>query len=1056
MKFIPQFAIKRPASMIVLMVAILIMGYMNFSRLPVDLLPDMDLPIAAIIATYQGAAPEAVEDQVTKVLESAVGTVGGIDTLTSVSSSNSSIVITQFKYGTNMDDAMMSIRDNVSRVESALPDGVKPMIIKFDPNMIPIIQFTLGGDYTLAELQSIVEDKFESRISRIPEVASVTITGGREREITIDIDPVKAANYGLSLSQIATFLQQENYNLSSGNLSYGERKYIVRGLQRFESLQDIENVALTTSTGNRIFLKDVAVVESSYKETTQITRVDGEYAVGIHCQKEADSNTVTACNAVKAEIDKILAENNLDDLEVNIVLDQSDYIKRSINSTGRMMLEGGILAVLIILFFLRNLSSTLIVAISIPMSIVATFIVMYYSGSTVNMITLGGLALGIGRIVDDSIVVFENIYRHRADLGESAFEAALNGTVEVGGAVIACTLTLMAVFIPIGLTEGIAGIMFKPLATTIAVAIFCSLVVSLTIVPFLASRILTDQAMAKSELGSGWVRRRVDGLGSFLANLDNAYQRLIRWALGHRKIVIAATTLLMVAALAMTPMVGAEFMPASDAGTVAVTIEADKGTSITDMEQLTILAENELMQHPLVETVFVSIGSTGMMSMNSSVNVATISVTLINLTERRGHSSTQVADELGKALSDKISGVKISASASSGMGGMSSGSSINISIRGDDLATLRNIAQDVEDVVKQVPGTREVSSSLSDGDPEVQVRINRQRAADFGFTPRQISNEVRNAIDGMVVSKYQEEGKEIDIRLINRQGAAKDMDTLTGLKILTSAGVGVPLSDLAVFELTRGPVSISRINQVRQASISGDILNRDLNSVMTDIRTQLDIMPLPAGYEIVYTGQNQQMMESFSSLLMALLLAIMLVYVVLVILYESFFDPFVIFFSIPTAFVGVVLSLVITGRTFSVNSFIGVIMLVGIVVANAILFIDYLKQQRAKGMERNEAIILTGGTRLRPILMVSFCTMLAMLPMATGLAEGSELNSPLATVVIGGLLVSTFVTLILVPVVYSIFDDIGEKFKARRERKRQEKESRQQKADNVTDSMVDA
>ncbi|MEN6461506.1 MAG: efflux RND transporter permease subunit, partial [Syntrophomonas sp.] len=679
----------------------------------------------------------------------------------------------------------------------------------------------------------------------------------------------------------------------------------------------------------------------------------------------------------------------------------------------------------IILLFLRNIRSTLIIGISIPLSIIATFIVMFYTGSTLNTITLGGLALGVGRMVDDSIVVFENIYRHRS-LGLSAREAALKGTAEVGGAVLAGTLTLIAVFLPIGLADGISGVLFKPLAFTICVAIGCSLLVALTIVPFMSSRMLTDAALVRKTSDKSTLGRLINRMGGWLDNLGEQYKVLLEWVLGHRRKVILGVTGIMILSLCMIPLVGAEFMPASDSGSISVTLEADRGSVIEDVDEITAAVEKILMKNPAVDVVFTSIGSTGQISMTTSgTNKATISVELIPKSERKGVD--QVAEEIRQSLKG-ISGVKKTVSVSSEMG-MSSGSAISIAVKGDDLDTLRKISKEIDSIVKKVPGTREVASSLEDGNPEVQIRINRQRAMDYGLTPVQISNEIKSAIDGKVASTYRTSGDEMDIRVTSKDKETSNMDTLTGLKIITAQGNSVSLSELASFELARGPVQIDRQDQARQATISCDLLNRDLKSVTKDIQAQVGKIQLPAGYTIEYGGQNEQMMESFSSLFLALLLAILLVYVVMVIQYESFFDPFIIMFSIPTAIIGVVLGLLATGRSFSVTAFIGIIMLAGIVVSNAIVYIDYLKKLRTSGMERNAAIVEAGRVRLRPILMTALATILAMLPMATGLGEGAETSAPLATVVIGGLVASTFVTLLLLPVVYSIFDDWGQKFK---------------------------
>jgi HAE1 family hydrophobic/amphiphilic exporter-1 len=1026
MRKIAQFSIKRPATIIILMAAIVIIGLMNLAKLPTDLLPEMDLPYAAVITSYTGAGPEEVEDQVTKPIENVVGTVANIDQIVSTSSANSSMVLIAFNFGTNMDAAMANIRDKVSMAEAALPDGAdKPRIMKMDINSMPIISLSINGkDLSLAQLQTIAEDKIEPRLSRISGVASVTITGGREREVKVAVDPVKAENYGLTLSQVVSFLSAENYNMSTGSIKYGERKYYARSLQEFESLNDIENVALTTATGNKIPLRDVAEITEDYKEIEQITRTNGSAAVGIHAQKETDANTVEACTAVKEEMEKIKTELG-GKVDVKIVMDQSDFINKSINSTAKTLIEGSILAIIIILLFLRNVRSTVIIGIAIPLSIIATFIVLYYNGSTLNTFTLGGLALGVGRMVDDSIVVFENIYRHRR-LGLSAKEAAIKGTGEVGGAVLAGTLTLVAVFLPIGLAEGISGILFKPLAFTICVAIACSLLVSVTMVPFMSSRMLTDAAMQRKTSDKSAVGRLVNRMGSWLDNLGERYKVILEWALGRRRTVIFGVTGLMIASLCLVPLIGAEFMPASDSGGISVSLEADKGSVIEDVDKITQVVEERLIQNPVVDVIFTSIGSSGQYSMNvASTNKATISVKLIPKNKRKGVD--QVAEEIRKSLYD-IPGVKKTVSVSSDSG-MSSGSALTVAVKGDDLNTLRQISREVEDIMKKVSGTREVTASMADGNPEVQIRINRQRAMDYGLSPIQISREIKNAINGTVATKYRLQGNEIDVRVTSIDKQNTDMDILKSLKILSAQGSSVSLSELASFELATGPVQISRDDQSRQATVSCDLLNRDLQSVTKDVQAQVGKIQLPVGYTIDYGGQNKEMMESFSSLFLALLLAILLVYVVMVVQYESFFDPFIIMFSIPTAIIGVILGLLVTGRSFSVTAFIGIIMLAGIVVSNAIVYIDYLKKLREEGMERNAAIIEAGRVRLRPILMTALATILAMMPMAIGLGEGGETSAPLATVVIGGLVASTFVTLLLIPVVYSIFDDWGQKLR---------------------------
>lgn len=1022
-----KFSVKRPVTITILVAVILITGFLTFSRMPLDLLPEMTLPVAAVISTYPGAGPEEVESQVTETLENVLNNVSNIKELHSTSSEGQSTILVLFEWETDMDTATLDVREKVAMVEKYLPDEVdKPMVVKMDPSMLPVIQLGLSGSHDLAQLQKIAEDVIEPRLSRIPEVSSVILTGGIEREIKVEVDPVKVENYGLSLSQVTGVLRAENFNMSGGKVEQGGREYFVRNLQQFESLEDIKNVAILTSNGNTVYLKDVATIIDGYKDNPQLTRVNGADAVGIHCLKQTDANTVTVSREVQKELEKIKQELG-GKIDVEVIFDQADFVEMSIKDTLRVIVEGALLAMLVLFIFLRSMRSTLIIFTSIPLAIIATFVVMYFNNSTINLITMGGLALGVGRIVDDSIVVFENIYRHRA-LGVSPMEAAVKGASEVGNAVIAATLTLIAVFVPVAMVEGITSILFRPLAMTVCVSVFASLIIALTIIPLLSSRMLTDKAMQKKE-NQGRITRMVERFGQWLDGLGEKYKRLLEKCLQRRRRVVIIVTVLMVASFAAIPLVGAEFMPSIDAGEISITIEADKGNKVIDTDEIVRQVEKHLQEIPEMKTVFTSVGSSANMAMESGTvgDQAAIHIKLCSKTERKRSVDT-VAEEIRQKLGD-VAGAKIQVSvmdATSSMGG-SSGGPINVQVRGDDMDILRELSDQVKDIICKVPGTREVVSSITDGKPEIQVKVDRQRAATYGLTPGQIASEVNNAMQGKVATRYKVEGEEIDVRVRYIPEGHDNIDYLSNLTILTPSGAVVRLGQVATFEMAQGPIQINRIDQVRRADISGYLLNRDLKSVMDDIQKQVDKINLPAGYTVEYGGENQDMMETFTNLALALLLAIILVYAVMAIQYESFFDPFVIMFSVPTAFIGVVLGLLLTGRSFSVPAFIGVIMLVGVVVSNAIVFVDYLKQMREKGMERNAAIIETGRVRLRPILMTAFATILAMIPLSLGISRGGEFQAPLATVVIGGLLVSTLVTLVLVPVIYSIFDDWGQK-----------------------------
>jgi HAE1 family hydrophobic/amphiphilic exporter-1 len=582
--------------MTILVSVVIILGFFTLSKLPLALYPDMKLPYAAVMTTYSGAGPEEVE-QVTKSLEGQINSLSNVKKIESYSMSGSSIMLVSFNWGTDMSSAINDIREKTSLIEKYLPDGVdKPMVVKMDVNMMPIIQTGVEakGNVSLAELQSIAEDEIKPRLERIPEVASVIITGGQEREVKVEVDPAKLESYGLTLAQISQYLQAENFNMSSGQVKTGQRKYYVRNLQEFESIDDIKDVNIVTTSGNSIRLADIATVTDGFKDDNQITRLNGGAAVGIHCQKQSDANTVTACEHIKAELDQVQKEMG-QKLDIKVVMDQSHYINQSINTVTRMILEGALLAVLILFLFLRNTRSTLIIFTAIPLSIIATFVLMYFNNDTLNIITLGGLALGLGRMVDDSIVVFENVYRHRS-LGLSPVDAAVTGASQVSNAVIASTLTILAVFLPVMfVTEGIASVIFKPLAVTVSFAILCSLMVALTVVPLMSSRMLTDAAMQKRETGTGWLATKISRLGNWIDNLGEQYQEIVKWSLSHRRTVVIAVTVLMIGSCALIPFIGAEFMPKMDSGEISISLEADKGNVMADTDRMIKTIEKNCM-----------------------------------------------------------------------------------------------------------------------------------------------------------------------------------------------------------------------------------------------------------------------------------------------------------------------------------------------------------------------------------------------------------------------------------------------------------------------------
>ncbi|HHW44242.1 MAG TPA: efflux RND transporter permease subunit [Desulfotomaculum sp.] len=1071
---ITDISIRRPMLVAVLVTVLLILGGVSLSRLAIDLWPEMNLPVAAVVTEYPGAGPEEVEQQVTKPLESVLATVNNLDTLQSTSSMGTSTVIIQFKWGTDMNYAALQVREKIDIIRQYLPAGSKaPMTFKMDPNMMPIMQLALSAEDP-RQLKQLADDIIQPRLERVTGVASVWSAGGYQREIHVLVDAVRLAGFGLTLNGVTQALQAENMNVSGGTVLEGRKDLLVRVTGEFKDLDQIRQVVVGVPGGSPVHLGDIARVEDGQKKVTQYSRVDGRPALTLFIQKQSGANTVQVAGEVKKALEDLKRE--LPGIHFQTVLDQSEYIERSIGHVVREILVGGFLAMLVMWLFLRNLRSTLIISTAIPVSIIGTFVLIYFNNMTLNLITMGGLALGVGLIVDDAIVVLENIYRHRQQ-GYGLVEAARTATDEVGGAVIASTLTTMAVFLPVIFVKGLAAQLFTPLALTVSFAIFTSLLVSLTVTPLMASRwlYLEEETAGPPAGGAGIPAGTAGGVeapateegtggppapvaggtpsgGSagrrqfwrrlyrvserWFEALNDAYRRLLEWALGHRRWVLIIVTVLFVLSVAAFPLVGFEFMPQMDQGQVNITLEMPRGTSLAETNRVATRIE-EMVRAPYVESIFTGVGFTGTQGMwgESNTDVAQITLDLVDK-KMRAVTAEQVAEDLRQKLKD-IPGAKIKVSAQEAAGGgMNTGAPVQIQVRGDDMDTLTRLGDQVAGLVRQVPGTREVNSSLQEGRPEVQVLVHRDRAANYGLSPAEVASTVRTAIDGTVATQYRTGGEEVDIRVQVASGEVSRLSELANLTILSPAGTRVPLSQVAEIKETRGPHTISREDQTRYVTVSAQLAGRDLGSVMKDIRAKIAGLSLPPGYTVEYGGEQKQMAETFGDLGLALVLAVVLVYLVMVAQFESALYPFIIMFSVPVTMVGVSFSLLITGRAFSVPAFIGVIMLVGIVVKNAIVFVDYVNILRRRGLERRAAILKAGPTRLRPILMTALTAILAMLPMALALGEGSEGQAPMATVVAGGLAFSTLITLVLVPVIYTILDDWKDRWSARRSGRR--------------------
>ena len=1018
-----SLSVKRPITVVMVTLIVIILGFVSLSKLPIDLLPEIKVPVAIVSTTYSGVGPQEIEELITRPLENAVATVSGIESISSTSSEGSSLIIVQFAFGTDMDNVALEMREKVDMVKGMLPnDASTPMVMKIDPNAQPIIQLALTDGDDLAKLQGIGEDGIKPKLERLAGVASVSVSGGYTNQIEIAINQEKLKGYGLTIDQLAQILRADNYSAPGGEVKKGAQKLTVRTTGEFKSVEDIKKLPISIPGGGNISLSDIATVAMKPKEENAISRTNGKRSINISIQKQSGTNTVAVAETVHQELEKLKKE--FPNIEMAIVMDQSTYIKDSINNVTKSALLGACLAVLILYLFLRNIRTTFIIGTAIPVSVIATFTLMYFNKVTLNLMTLGGLALGVGMLVDNAIVVLENIYRFRQE-GYSRTDAAVKGAQEVGMAVVASTLTTVAVFLPIVFVEGITSTIFKELALTVSMSLGASLVVSLTLVPMLSSKFLkVDEMQGKAHRGRfRFFDFLYDAFDKALSSIERAYKKLLTGALNHRKSTVLLALIIFAGSMGSIAAVGAEFFPASDEGQFSISISLPYGYGLDHTKEMVTEIEGMLENIEEIETVFSNMGASGNRFGNRGANRATVNVVLKAL-GARNRETVEIADQVRNMVKD-IPGAKINVEVSSSSMSFSGGTPVDITIKGDDLETLKKIGDDLKGIVMSVEGTREVKNSIAEGIPEIEIQVNRDNAVRYGLTAAQIASAVKGTIAGQVATRYKFSGEEIDVVIKGDSIFQESISNLSQISIPSTSGVGVPLDQIAKISVVQGPVAINREDQVRVIHVTSQILGRDLGSITKDIDKELVKYQMPEGYNYTFGGENKQMTDAFRDLAMALLLAVVLVYMILASQFESLLHPFTIMLAVPLAFAGGALGLFVTGRTLSVPAFIGLIMLAGIVVNNAIVLVDYINTRRAKGEERKEAIINAGPIRLRPILMTTLTTVLGLLPLALGIGEGAEAQAPMATVVIGGLLLSTLLTLVFIPVMYTLFDDLA-------------------------------
>ncbi len=1015
---IAELSIKRKVGTILITLSVVIIGLLSIPNIPVSFWPEFVAPSLIIIAPYPGVAPTEVEEQIAKPLEEELSTIDGVEELETTCMEGMCQVLVRFGWGVDFDDAKLKVQERTNKARSRFPrEALEPRVLQVQDFLPPGIELGFNSDQRdLNEVRDYVETKLKNRFLRLENVATVQTFGGYEQQVAVNVDPDRLYAYGLTLAQVNAALASENLNVPAGKIQTELKNYFIRILGKFSDVEDIQNIIVAANNGVPIYLKDIAQVTLENKEQLSITRLNGKLLVGLAIREKSGGNTVAMCDEVKEElktIKKILPQ----DIQVTIIRDQSLFIKQSIQNVLKNAAIGAFLAALVLILFLGSFRNTLIIMLSIPVSIIATFFLIDWFGLTINTISLGGLALGVGMIVDASVVVIENIFRNlRERRGEDRFTTVVDATSQVASAITSSTLTSVVVFFPLAFLVGLFAVLLGELALTIVFALSISVIVALTVVPLLSFRLM------KIDLGTSRLGFLVRSWQAIFDRLTQLYRTSLRWALAHRLLTILLAVLVLILSIAIFPrLLDVELLPSINQGEFRVELTLAEGTRLEFTDAIASKVESEILQRNEVAQVSSVIGVASARGDLKS-NFASITV---NLKPEFFPQIQFIMEDIRNRYRSLV-GTKVvvrQIEVTEGMKQMP----VNVRIAGDDLAVLEEIGARATDIIREVPGVVNLTSSLAEGLSEFSIKVNRIKAADLGLSNSQIAGAVRLAVLGSSATRLSSFGKEYDITVSADGSKIRDVNELLDLPLTTMKGSIVPLRAVAEVSLERAPSEIKRFDQQRVLEIKADVAGRNQSQVVAEVKNKLATLNLPSDYFITYGGQSKAIADSFKSLLTALVIAIFLVYVVMGTQFNSFLHPFTIAMTIPLALIGVFLGLFIFGAALSMNALLGTIMLVGIVVNNGILLIDFILQLRARGMSKDEAILEAGTLRLRPILITSLTTIFGMIPIALGLGEGGEALQPLGAVVVGGLTTSTFLTLIVIPCVYSLLDRLSQR-----------------------------
>jgi len=1040
---VTAFSVRRRVTVLMGVLVVLLLGAVSLDRINIDLFPRFDFPAAGVVTEYPGAAPSEVEALVTRLVEEAMGQVARVKEITSISLEERSVVVVQFEWNTDMDFATLQMREKLDLVSSYFPDEAgRPTVMAFDPSVMPVMLVAVTGAETgagaegedpLVSLRRLGTEVVKKALERVDGVASVSVIGGREEEVLIAVDRDRLAEVGLDWLRLQSVLSGVTLDLPGGSVNEEGRDLLVRSLAEVRDLSDIENlvVGATTRTvptpaGPRqvtvpVLVKDVAEVSVSTKPVRELSRLNGEDCIVLAVRKASDANSVAVARLVEKELDALRNELPAG-VDIEVTMNQADFIAKAVGLVGTNAWQGALLAALVLLVFLRDLRSVLVISLAMPLSVVATFVLMYFSDLTLNLLTVGGLALGVGMLVDNSIVVLENIFRHIEE-GEPPVEAAVTGTNEVATAISASTLTTVVVFLPVVFIGGVAGTLFKELAVTVTFSLLSSLAVAVTFVPMAAATLFGGAAARR--------RRRRGGRG--------LYPQMVRGALRSRLLVVSLAAAALVLSWRLVPGIGQEFIPPMDRGEILFSVRLPPGSDLASTDEVVRRVEEIALQVPERRFVTATVGGTGGMQMDivgslgGGSHMGSVGLRLTAIGDR-DRTVDEVTDELERSLF-YVRGGEVAVESIGSFMAMAGIRPIELVIKGEDPEVLSELAAEVARVVRETPGTVNVNDGRVEAAPELHIIYDRARLAAAGHHPVLVAEAVRSAIEGRRLGTMELDGRSLDITLRYAEAYRSGVAAVEDFVLLAPGGESLPLTAVAEVRRGEGPSVIQRQGGSRVTVVSAGVKGRDLASVTRDIVSRLETVDFPEGYTYTVEGEHREMEEAFAGLELALALSVVLVYMVMASQFESLVQPFVIMFTVPLAVVGVVVALRTAGVTLSVPSFIGIIMLAGIVVNNAIVLIDFVNQLRRRGLGRDEAVLTAARTRLRPILMTATTTALALLPMAFATQEGSELARALAVAVIGGLVSATLLTLVVIPVVYTLVDD-GVSLMARRSRKK--------------------